>query len=322
MLISRERAMSATDDDAVIDLASEAVEWQGMALLDLAGGKTIAEVRETLGLDRQAPADPAQDEDDALLEGLRTPAAQMQFAWIEDEEELRQVIEGGDFAKWRVFLHPEQRKYVGARTNGPFRLSGGAGTGKTVVLLHRARELSRRDPSARIVLTTFTRNLADDMRRDLAILDPDVPLASALGEPGVFVTGLDAAAGSVVSKADEASVAQAVGRVLGPGGNRAQPATLEVEHRLARVDRRGGLGSPGRAAEPGVLRRRVLTRGPARPHHDQGRVPHSSPAGPRRGAQSGPASRRVGCDRQLSRLHRYRRSRGLPRGGGDGQRAP
>lgn len=215
------RAMSAVDDDALIDLASEAVEWQGMALLDLAAGKTIAEVRETLSLDRQAPADPAQDEDDALLEGLRTPAAQMQFAWIEDEEELRQVIEGGDFAKWRVFLHPEQRKYVGARTNGPFRLSGGAGTGKTVVLLHRARELSRRDPTARIVLTTFTRNLADDMRRNLATLDADVPLASALGEPGVFVTGLDAVAGSVVGRADEASVAAAAVRVLGPGGNRA-----------------------------------------------------------------------------------------------------
>lgn len=215
------RAMSATDDDAVIDLAADAVEWQGMALLDLAAGKTISEVRQSLGLDQQAPTDPAQDEDDALLDGLRTPAAQMQFAWIEGEDELRQVVEGGDFAKWRVFLHPEQRKYVGARTNGPFRLSGGAGTGKTVVLLHRARELARRDPSARVVLTTFTRNLADDMRRNLELLDPTVSLAASLGEPGVFVTGLDAAAGSVVSRADEASVSQAVGTVLGPGGNRA-----------------------------------------------------------------------------------------------------
>ena len=97
---------------------------------------------------------------------------ELQFAWLEDDEELRPVIEDGDFAAWRVFLHPEQRKYAEALYNGAFRLSGGAGTGKTVVLLHRARFLAKRDPQARIVLTTYTRNLADAMKRDLLSLDP------------------------------------------------------------------------------------------------------------------------------------------------------
>ncbi len=109
----------------------------------------------------------------------------MQFAWLEDDEELRRVIEGGDFAKWRVFLHPEQRRYVESSCNGPFRLSGGAGTGKTVVLLHRARALARRDPQARVVLTTYTRNLADSMRRDLLLLDPS--LRSSVLEGGDYV---------------------------------------------------------------------------------------------------------------------------------------
>lgn len=214
-------AMAATSDDAIIDLAAAAVEWQGMALLDLAAGKTIAEVQSALGLDHQDQTDESRDEDQRILEGLKTPAAQMQFAWIEDEEEMRQVIEGGDFAKWRVFLHPEQRKYVDGSWNGPFRLSGGAGTGKTVVLLHRARMLTRRDPQARVVLTTFTRNLAADMRRNLQLLDPEITLADKLGQPGVFVTGIDAAATAVQSASSADAVAAAVERVLGAGGNRA-----------------------------------------------------------------------------------------------------
>lgn len=213
-------AMAATTDDAVIDLAADAVEWQGMALLDLAAGKTIAGVRASLGLDQQT-AEEVGDEDEKILAGLKTPAAQMQFAWIEDQEELRLVIEGGDFAKWRVFLHPEQRRYVEGTWNGPFRLSGGAGTGKTVVLLHRARMLARRDPNARVVLTTFTRNLAADMRRNLQLLDAELPLADKLSQPGVFVTGLDSAAAAVRNAATADAVAAAVERVLGVGGNRA-----------------------------------------------------------------------------------------------------
>ena len=85
----------------------------------------------------------------------------MQFAFVEDDEELRRAIEDEDFAAWRVFLHPEQRKYATQRYSGSFRLSGGAGTGKTVVLLHRARMLHQADPHARIVLTTFTKTLAE-----------------------------------------------------------------------------------------------------------------------------------------------------------------
>ena len=96
----------------------------------------------------------------------------MSFAWIENNDELRRVIEDGDFGAWRVFLHPEQRKYAERSYSGPFRLSGGAGTGKTVVLLHRARMLARREPAARVLLTTFTTNLADQLRTDLRRLDP------------------------------------------------------------------------------------------------------------------------------------------------------
>ena len=83
----------------------------------------------------------------------------MQFVYLDTDDELRRMMEG-DFAAWRTYLHPTQRAVAYRETcNGPFRLAGGAGTGKTVVALHRAAFLARR-PDARVLLCTFTRNLA------------------------------------------------------------------------------------------------------------------------------------------------------------------
>ena len=74
------------------------------------------------------------DTDADVLASLKRPGAQADFAFIEGQDELCQVIEAGDFGAWRIFLHPEQRRYVAKTFSGPFRLFGGAGTGKTVVL--------------------------------------------------------------------------------------------------------------------------------------------------------------------------------------------
>ena len=205
------RALAAVDESALMALAESAVEWQGLALLDLATGLSVTDIQEKLSLGAVSAA-AAETEAEALVEGLRHPAARMSFAWIENNAELRRVIEGGDFGEWRVFLHPEQRKYASRSYAGPFRLSGGAGTGKTVVLLHRARMLARREPGSRVLLTTFTANLADQLRTDLDRLDPGLPRASGLGEPGVCVLGIDALASAVLRRAgaDVASDAEAV----------------------------------------------------------------------------------------------------------------
>jgi superfamily I DNA/RNA helicase len=205
------RALAAVDENALMTLAENAVEWQGLALLDLAIGLSVAEVQDKLSLGAPPVPGTATD-DDRLIEGLRHPAAQMSFAWIEDNTELRRVIEGGDFGAWRVFLHPEQRKYAKRSYSGPFRLSGGAGTGKTVVLLHRTRMLARREPDSRILLTTFTTNLADQLRADLDRLDPALRKAVGLGEPGISVYGIDAVASAVLRQAgaDVAADSEAV----------------------------------------------------------------------------------------------------------------
>jgi superfamily I DNA/RNA helicase len=191
------RAMAAPNETALVDAAEGALDWEGSALLDLATGIAIDTVREKHGF-TDKPVDTNLDEDDQIIEALDRPASKMQFAYIEDNDELRRVIEGGDFAAWRTFLHPEQRKYVESDTSGAFRLSGGAGTGKTVVAIHRARRLSKSNPQARIVLTTFNTALADGLNADLRALDPDVVIADTPGDVGVYVGGIDSLAKAVV----------------------------------------------------------------------------------------------------------------------------
>ncbi|MEV4344994.1 UvrD-helicase domain-containing protein [Actinoplanes sp. NPDC049596] len=206
-----DQALAAPDDDVLLDLAQRHDGWIGLLLVDLASHDSIDDIADRMQL--QTP-EQSGDADADLLTSLRQPAARAQFAFIEGQEELRRVIEADDFPAWRVFLHPEQRQYVERAYSGPFRLSGGAGTGKTVVLVHRARTLAAQHKDARIVLTTFTTNLADSLRDNLALLDPNVTQSTALGQPGVYVAGVDALASAVIRSAG-ASIADAVQAVLG-----------------------------------------------------------------------------------------------------------
>lgn len=218
-------ALAAQRESQLLDLASTArVAWQGEALLNLATGATIEEIREDFGLrhSRDVAAEPT---DADLIAGLRTRAARSTFTWLESDEDLRRAIEGLSFAEWQLFLHPQQRALVERRANGPLRVSGGAGTGKTVIAVHRAVELAKRDKAdgqePRILLTTYTRNLADDLRRQIAQLEPRLPFTEKLSEPGVMVSGLDRVArmilqqaGAKISPIAQEVIGQPRGRVL------------------------------------------------------------------------------------------------------------
>ncbi len=211
-------ALAATCESQLLDLAITArVAWQGEALLALATGSTIDDVREDFELLRPQDVAPAPTDAD-IIAGLRRRAARTEFAWLETDEDLRRAIEGLTFSQWQLFLHPQQRALVDRRTNGPMRISGGAGTGKTVVTVHRAAALAERDAEAgdevRILLTTYTRNLADDLRRQVAQLAPTLPFAERLGEPGLLVSGLDRIARAVLQRAGD-SIAQTAERVIG-----------------------------------------------------------------------------------------------------------
>ncbi|QJY51070.1 DEAD/DEAH box helicase [Pseudonocardia broussonetiae] len=183
-------AIRLTSEEDVLDLAADLPEWQQRALLELATGTSIEEVRSTYELD-QGPAG------DDPLAAVDRPTSRMQFVYLDSDDELRRMMEG-DFAAWRTYLHPQQRAVAYRPSyNGPFRLAGGAGTGKTVVALHRVAHLARR-AGARVLLCTFTRNLAANLDVDVRGLVTTEQLAR------VDVRGVDQVVRAIVTAVDGA----------------------------------------------------------------------------------------------------------------------
>ena len=130
------------------------------------------ETYEQIILEREAPPEPVDTTDFATA--LRRDETRSRFVVIDDDRELEEMF-SAPLERWRVFLHPSQRRLVERDWNGPVRVLGGAGTGKTVVAMHRARWLARNLPEGeRILFTTFTRNLAADIENNLrAICTPE-----------------------------------------------------------------------------------------------------------------------------------------------------
>ncbi|MBC7622761.1 MAG: UvrD-helicase domain-containing protein [Aeromicrobium sp.] len=94
------------------------------------------------------------------------PDALRRFRVMTNVEELQRALDF-PWEKWTVFLHPEQRQWVERDHAGPARVSGSAGTGKTIVALHRAAHLARANTSARVLLTTFSDTLANALHTKL-----------------------------------------------------------------------------------------------------------------------------------------------------------
>ena len=103
----------------------------------------------------------------SLADALASPETLKSFVVVDGEEELRRIM-AEPLEMWRVFLHPTQRKIVKKNYSGAARVLGGAGTGKTVVAMHRAKQLagSLKDRE-RILFTTYTANLASDIKDNL-----------------------------------------------------------------------------------------------------------------------------------------------------------
>jgi len=145
-------------EDTVLDLADHLPGEAAEALLDLATGVT-PHVAQPVAAD----ADPFDH-----------PDAQRRFRVMNNVEELERALEY-PWEKWTVFLHPAQRQLVEREYNGPARVSGSAGTGKTIVALHRAVFLARTNPDARVLLTTFSDALANALRTKLRRLISNEP---------------------------------------------------------------------------------------------------------------------------------------------------
>jgi superfamily I DNA/RNA helicase/mRNA-degrading endonuclease RelE of RelBE toxin-antitoxin system len=188
-----------TSEEAFLRIAEALPASQGNAVFDLAFGKSPQEVWDDLVIEDPGPVDV-----DDLEAALKRPLSRLSFTAVDggNEEELRAVLEG-DFAKWRVWLHPLQRKLATHEGwNGPFRVTGGAGTGKTVTAIHRARFLAKQldkndaEANVKVLFTTFTKNLARTIEAQL------VQLAGPSITDRVQVVNIDALARAVVAATD------------------------------------------------------------------------------------------------------------------------
>jgi len=164
----------AATEDTLFDLAehlpAEAVE----ALLELATGG-------------QPKAQPVA----ASADPFEHPDAQRRFRLVADSAELERAL-NWPWERWSVFLHPAQREVVEREYSGPARVAGTAGTGKTVVALHRAAHLARTNVGARVLVTTFSvtlaRMLAQKLRR---LVGDDAELAGRITVKALDEVGLD-----------------------------------------------------------------------------------------------------------------------------------
>lgn len=102
------------------------------------------------------------------------PDSQRRFRVLDNIEELQAALDA-PFEKWAVFLHPAQRALVEKPATGPTRVTGSAGTGKTIVALHRAVQLAVQDRATRVLLTTFSAELSEALEKKLAILTEATP---------------------------------------------------------------------------------------------------------------------------------------------------
>ena len=110
----------------------------------------------------------ALQEDKPQVTGTQIePQSSRSFYVVEEEDELQRILEE-PLEEWRIFLHPAQERLVKRHYSGPARVLGGAGTGKTVVAMHRAKYLaSKMKGEGRILFTTFTVNLIADIEHNL-----------------------------------------------------------------------------------------------------------------------------------------------------------
>ena len=144
------RDVREANDESLLALADHLPSEAAEALLELAtGGKPAA----------AQPAKPTGNP-------FEHPDAQRRFRIMTNVEELAAALDY-PWDKWTIFLHPSQRELVAREFNGPARVAGSAGTGKTIVALHRAVHLARRNRESRILLTTFSDTLANALRAKL-----------------------------------------------------------------------------------------------------------------------------------------------------------
>lgn len=144
-------------------------------LYGIAAGMTVEEaLQEMLGVTVDAlPEDLEGGGDFRMID----KAPNFDLVLVDGEEHLKDIL-AASLEEWRIFLHPYQKKLVEWETKGPLSITGSAGTGKTVALMHRAvhlvKKLKKNELQGKVLLTTFTTNLSIALKGQILRLGPDV----------------------------------------------------------------------------------------------------------------------------------------------------
>lgn len=241
--LSHVQEMPEEEIDSLFErLPAEAAE----ALYDFATGGKLEDHAVT-------PAEPGTDP-------YAHPDAQRRFRVFDNVDELMAALDA-PFEKWAVFLHPAQRELVRRKVTGPTRVTGSAGTGKTIVALHRAVHLTEQSETARVLLTTFSPELARALSAKLLIQTQAAP---ELRER-VTVRPLDDAAVELYSQqfgepdlVDDGGIRELIGEAIsvGLGGDLTPQFLLEEWQEL--VDAWGVIDPDSYATLPRIGRRTRL----------------------------------------------------------------
>ncbi|MBT3011742.1 MAG: UvrD-helicase domain-containing protein [Candidatus Thiodiazotropha sp. (ex Lucina pensylvanica)] len=150
--------VKASNEDSILELSDHLPAEAAEALIEIAVG----------GTPRAPVVTPPESNP------FEHPDAQRRFRTMVDTEELERALDA-PWEKWTVFLHPDQQELVEKDFNGPARVTGSAGTGKTIVALHRAVHLARQNEDSRVLLTTFSDALANALKEKLKHLIGNTP---------------------------------------------------------------------------------------------------------------------------------------------------
>ena len=229
----------AASDDAFLELAPHLPAEAAEALLQFA---TTGALRSRPGLDALEPLFDIDAPSEKTTELLRDrasvkavgplalplfsdpyshPDTLRRIRVIDNLAELAQALDA-PWEKWLVYLHPSQRDVVARNFPGPARVAGSAGTGKTVVALHRAARLARSSPDARVLLATFSEPLATSLQAKARLLlgpEPSVtPRLRVASLPAIAAELFELAFGHRAHIAKDDQVARALERAAEASG--------------------------------------------------------------------------------------------------------
>ena len=201
------------------------------AFLDEIGDLLPAEACEFLMAVAAGETPPPPPAPKLSLNPFTHPDAKRRFYLVESDEDLRRALTL-DWEQWMLYLHPSQREAVDREFAGPARVTGGPGTGKSVVAVHRAARLARHG-NGRVLLTSFSKTLSNHLRQQLDQLlagDPARERVDVVHLHQLAVDRLSEARGESLKVADGPAVGKAAkGAAEALGAATVTPAFLEAE---------------------------------------------------------------------------------------------